>query len=148
MLFETVQEQLKQAMLAKDEIKVSTLRLLVSEIRNAQIAKGHELADEEILEVVAKEVKKRKEAAIGFRQGGREESALKEEAELKVLETYLPEQMSDAELTKIVEEAINTTGAASMSDMGKVIGVVMAQVKGQADGGRISAIAKEKLGGN
>ena len=145
MLFENIQEQLKQAMLAKDEVKVGTLRMLVSEIRNAQIARGHDLSDEEILEVVAKEVKKRKEAALGFRQGGREESALQEEAELKVLEGYLPEQMSDEELTKIVEEAITRTGASAVSDMGKVIGMVMGQVKGQAEGSRVSALVKQRL---
>ena len=145
MLFENIQEQLKQAMLAKDEVKVGTLRMLVSEIRNAQIARGHDLSDEEILEVVAKEVKKRKEAALGFRQGGREESALQEEAELKMVEGYLPEQMSDEELTKIVEEAITRTGASAVSDMGKVIGMVMGQVKGQAEGSRVSALVKQRL---
>lgn len=145
MLFENIQEQLKQAMLEKSEVKVGTLRLLVSEIRNTQIAKGHELSDEEILEVAAKEAKKRKESIISFRQAGREELAQKEEAELKVLEGYLPEQMTDEELTKIVEETINEVGAFSMSDMGKVIGVVMEKVKGKSDGSRVSEIAKSKL---
>lgn len=147
MLFQEIQETLKQAMLAKDEVKVSTLRLLVSEIRNSQISKGHELSDEELIEVIQKEAKKRKESIIGFRQGGREELALKEESELKILEGYLPAQMSDEELTNIVETTINEMGATGMADMGKVIGAVMGKVKGVADGGRVSQIVKEKLNG-
>ncbi len=139
------QEDLKQAQLAKDETKVSTLRLLLSEIKNAEIAKSTPLQDQDIISIIQKEVKKRKEAAEGFRKGGREESALKEEAELKVLEGYLPAQLSNEELTNIVESSINEVGAKSISDMGRVIGLVMSKVAGKADGGTVSALVKERL---
>lgn len=142
MLLETIQQNLKQAMLSRVEVKVATLRLLISEIRNAQIAKGHELTDEEIIDVIIKEVKKRKEAAVGFRQGNREEQALKEESELQILEEYLPDQMNDEELTNVVKTTITELGASGIGDMGKVIGAVMGKVKGKAAGERVSLIAK------
>lgn len=140
-----LQEDLKQAQLNKDETRVSTLRLLLSEIKNSEITKGEQLSKQEIIAVIAKEVKKRKEAATGFRQGGREEAAVKEEQEADILSNYLPAQLSDEELSKIVDEAIKETGASSMPEMGKVIGVVMAKVAGQAEGGRVSMLVKEKL---
>lgn len=142
---EKIKDDLKQAQLSRDETKVSTLRLLLSEITNARIAKGDELTDDEILVVLKKEAKKRKEAIEGFRSGGREEAASKEEAELTILQSYLPEEMSTEELTKIVEDSINKVGAKEISDMGQVIGMVMGQVGAQADGARVSALVKEKL---
>ena len=147
MLLDQIQSNLKNAQLARDEVKVSTLRLLLSEIKNAEIAKGGELQDSDIVSVVQKEVKKRTEATTAFRSGGREEQAQKEELEAKVLEEYLPQQLSTEELTRIAEETINEVGAKSISDMGKVIGAVMNKVKGQADGGSVSALVKQKLGG-
>lgn len=145
MLIEQIQSDLKTAQLARDEIKVSALRLLLSEMKYAQINKGRDLADEDVIIVVQKEVKKRREAACGFRLGGREDSALKEEAELKILENYLPAQLSKEELTKIAEETISELGATNIQDMGKVIGVVIGKVKGKADGNSISLIVKERL---
>lgn len=153
MLIDKIQSDLKEAQLARDEIKVSTLRLLISEIKNAEIvlrqssgqAKGGQLADEDIISIIQKEVKKRKEAAAGFRSGGREQQALKEEAEQKVLEGYLPSQLSNEELTKIVSESITEVGAKSLADMGKIMGVVMSKVSGRADGGTVSNLVKEKL---
>lgn len=145
-MLDKIQTDLKNAQLARDEIKVSTLRMLMSEIKNAQIQKMAELSDQDILAVIKREAKKRKEAALGFRSGNREESALKEESELKILENYLPVQMNNEELTKIVDETITEMDAVSMSDMGKVMGAVMGKVQGQADGGTVSALVKEKLG--
>lgn len=147
MLTDQIQSDLKQAQLDRNEAKVSTLRLLISEIKNAQISKMGELSDQDVISVIQKEAKKRKEAAAGFRSGNREEAALKEEEELKILESYLPAQLSDEELAKIVQDAVSQTGAASLSDMGKVIGMVMGKVAGKADGGRVSQIAKEQLVG-
>lgn len=144
-LRDKIKSDLKNAQLSRDEVKVSTLRLLLSEVKNKKIAKGEPLTDEDIISVVQREVKKRKEAAAGFRSGGREESAVKEESEAKVLEGYLPAQMNNEELTKLVQESINEVGAGSMADMGKVMGVVMGKVKGRADGSQISGIVKEKL---
>ena len=140
-----ISSDLKEAQLARDEIKVSTLRLLLSEIHNTQIQKGADLLDEDVVSVVQKEAKKRKEAILGFRSGGREEQAKKEEAELAILESYLPKQLSNEVLTKIVEDSINEVGAKSLADMGKVMGMVMSKVKGQADGNTVSSIVKEKL---
>lgn len=145
MLVDQIKSDLKNAQLNKEELRVSTLRLLVSEIKYSEIDKVSELSDEEVVVVIRREVKKRKEAALGFRSGNREEAALKEEAELKILGSYLPAQMSQEDLSKIVDEAITEIGASSLADMGKVMGVAMGKVKGQADGGTVSAIVKEKL---
>ena len=146
MLREQIQEDLKQAQLSRDEIKVSTLRLLLSEIKNIEIQKQTEsLSDQDIVSAVAKEVKKRKEAAAGFRSGEREQQALKEEAEAKILEGYLPAQLTNEELTKLVEDSITEVGASTIADIGKVMGIVMGKVSGKADGGTVSAIVKERL---
>lgn len=146
MVVEKLQEDLKQAQLDRNETKVSTLRLLLSEVHNVQIQKGVNPSDQDIISVIQKEAKKRKEAALGFRSGGREEQAQKEETELAILESYLPAQMSNEVLTKIVEDSINEVGANSLADMGKVMGVVMSKVKGQADGNTVSVLVKKKLG--
>jgi hypothetical protein len=141
-----IREDLKQAQLAKDELKVGTLRLLISELTYAKVAKSVDtLSDEDIISVIQKEAKKRKESIESFRKGDREELAKREEAELGVLETYLPEQISDEELTKVVAESINKLGASGMADMGKVIGMVMGQVGAKAEGARVSALVKERL---
>ena len=140
-----LQQDLKDAQLARDEVKVSTLRLLLSEIKNAEIAKGGSLADEDIVGVIQREVKKRKEAAEGFRKGDREEQAQKEESELTILQIYLPAQLTNEELPKLVDRTINEAGAQSLADLGKVMGMVMGKVKGQADGGAVSALVKERL---
>ncbi|OGE27340.1 hypothetical protein A2867_00500 [Candidatus Daviesbacteria bacterium RIFCSPHIGHO2_01_FULL_40_11] len=145
MLLDQIQTDLKNAQLARDEIKVSTLRLLLSEIHNAQIQKGAKVSDQDVILVLQREAKKRKEATAAFRSGDREEAALKEEAELKILEGYLPSKLSNEELTKIVLDTINELGATTIADMGKVMGVVMSEVKGRADGGMVSAMVKEKL---
>lgn len=145
MLTDQLQEDLKQAQLARDEIKVSTLRLLLSEIHNVEIQKGGVVSEGDVTSIIQKEVKKRQEAAAGFRQGGREEQAQKEEKELDILKVYLPTQLSNDQLTKIIEESIKEVGASSIQDMGKVMGVVMGKVKGQADGGMVSSLVKERL---
>lgn len=148
-----IKSDLKAAQLNRDEVKVSTLRLLLSEIKNKEIVLRQSsgqavLSDEDVISVIQREVKKRKEAAEGFRSGGREESALKEEAELKFLQSYLPAQLSNEELTKIVEETINELGVVSMADMGKVMGAVMGKVAGRADGGTVSVVVKARLSNN
>lgn len=144
-MVDKIQADLKQAQLSRDKIKVSTLRLLLSEIKNSEIAKDSSLSDEDIIAVLQKEVKKRKEATLAFRSGGREDQAQTEEAERKILTEYLPAQMEVEELTKIVDESINELGASSLQDMGKVMGVVMGKVAGKADGGTVSSMVKDKL---
>ncbi|KKS64826.1 hypothetical protein A3A14_04140 [Candidatus Daviesbacteria bacterium RIFCSPLOWO2_01_FULL_43_38] len=145
MLIDDLQADLKSAQLAKDTVKVETLRLLLSEGTYARISKGGDLTDADLVSLIQREVKKRKEATESFKAGNRPELALKEEKEAEVLMHYLPEQLSDEELSKIIEEVINETGAASVSEMGKVIGAVMPKVAGKADGGRVSALVKQKL---
>lgn len=144
-MLDRIQNDLKKAQLDRDEVKVVTLRLLLSEIHNVQIQKGVEVSDQDISLVLQREAKKRKEAASGFRSGNREEAALREEAELKILEGYLPSQLTNEELTKIVLDTISETGATSLQDMGKIIRLVMDKSAGRADGGTVSAIVKEKL---
>jgi uncharacterized protein YqeY len=141
-----IKEDLKQAQLLRNENSISTLRLLISEINNLKIQKGEDtLSDNDVVSVIQKELKKRREASSEFRKGNREELAQKEEAEAAVLEQYLPDQLSDEELTKFVEDSINEVGAKELKDMGRVIGVVMSKTAGKADGSRISALVKEKL---
>lgn len=142
-----IQADLKKAQLSKEEIKVSTLRLLLSEIYNSEIQKGKSLLDQDVVFVIQGEIKKRKEAAASFKYGGRNEQAEKEETEAKILSYYLPDQLSNEELTAVVEQAIKEVGATSLQDMGQVMGVVMGNVQGRADGGGVSAKVKEKLGG-
>lgn len=145
MLIEQLQSDLKNAQLSRDEMKVSVLRLILSELKNKEIDKGQTLSDEDVVVVLQREAKKRKEAATGFRSGSREESALKEEEELKIIQSYLPAGMSSEQLSQIVESTISELGATSLADMGKVMSAVMGKVKGQADGGTVSALVKQKL---
>lgn len=144
MLIDKLQADLRQAQLDKDTVKVETLRLLLSEGTYARIQKGEELTDTDLISVIQREIRKRKEAAESFKVGNRIELAEKEEKEAQVLVQYLPEQLSDEQLSKIIEEVINETGA-GVAEMGKVIGAVMPKVAGKADGGRVSALVKEKL---
>lgn len=144
MLIDKLQADLRQAQLDKDTVKVETLRLLLSEGTYARIQKGEELTDTDLVSVIQREIRKRKEAAESFKVGNRIELAEKEEKEAQVLVQYLPEQLSDEQLSKIIEEVINETGA-GVAEMGKVIGAVMPKVAGKADGGRVSALVKEKL---
>ena len=137
----------KEAMRSKDKLKVSTLRLLLSEIKYAEIDKGGELDADEMIKAVLRELKKRREAIPQYRRGGREDLAAKEEAEAEILKAYLPEPMSEADLEALIEEAVRATGAAGPQEIGKVMGFLMPKVKGRADGAHVSAKVREKLGG-
>lgn len=150
-LKQQIQKEFIEAFKAKDELRSSTLKMLQSEIKNAEIlqkGKGGvgDLSDGEVLQVISREARKRKESADIFEREGRAEMAEKEKRELAVLSAYLPEQMSEEEIRKIVKEAIAQTGAASVKDIGKVMGVANAQIKGRAEGGAVSQIVKELLG--
>lgn len=147
MLTEKLQEDIKAAMIAHDEHKLSTLRMLKSAIQYAEINKGldYKATDEDILDVIGKEAKKRREAIELYEKGGRAELAEKEKKELEILQNYLPEQMSEEEISVLVDKAISQTGASSMQDMGKVMGILMPQVKGKADPGMISKLVTKKI---
>lgn len=143
-----LQEQLKQAMLARDEVKKSTLRMLISAIGYYEIQKGgagYEATPEDVLSVIQKEAKQRKDSIAQYNDGGRPELAAKEEKELHLLQAYLPAQMSEGDIRVLVKEAITQTGAATAADMGKVMGALMPKVKGKADGGLVNKIVKEEL---
>jgi len=145
MIATTITGKIGEAMKAHDEVRLSTLRMLSSALNYEQIAKQHELTEEEELVVVRKEAKKRKDAIEAYTQANAPDRAAKEAAELKILQEYLPAEMNDADLEKLVTEAIAQTGATQMSDMGKVIGLVMGKAEGKADGSRVSAMVKAKL---
>ena len=143
-----LKEQLKQSMLAKDAEKTSILRMLISAIGYYEIDKGgagYEATEEDVEAVIQKQAKQRRDSIEQYKAGGRDDLAAKEQAELEVLEKYLPEQMGEEEITKLVEEAISQTGAASAQDMGKVMGALMPKTKGKADGAVVSRIVREKL---
>ena len=141
-----IQADIITAMKAKDKVKRDTLRMVVSALKNLQIDLQRDLTEEDIETALGTEAKKRREAAKAFRDGDRIELAEGEEAELNVIEGYLPEQISDEELEAIVVEVIASSGARSKSDMGKVMGQVMPKVKRKCDGNRVRVAVSAKLG--
>jgi uncharacterized protein YqeY len=148
MLKPRIDQDLKKALLAGDKVLVTTLRGLKSVILYAEVAKGARdegLADEEIIALFSKEAKKRQESADLYKQGGNEEKAAAELSEKAVIEAYLPKQLSDEELERLIDEAISNLDAAGPSAMGQVIGVVKQKTAGQADGARIAQLVKERL---
>ncbi len=142
-----IEEDLRNSLKEKNEVATSTLRLLISEIKNARIAKGNDLTDEEITSVIQKNAKKHKESIEAFEKANRDELVNKEKSELEVLKKYLPEQITPQEVERIVDEVISQTGASVIADMGKVMGGVMGKLKGQADGNLVSEIVAKKLSG-
>jgi uncharacterized protein YqeY len=145
-LIEQINKDYIDALKSKEAEKVSVLRMLKSAIGNAKIQLQKDLTDDDIVKVVQSQIKQRKDSIATYEAGNRAELADKEKDEIEVLSAYMPEQLSDEELTLIVKSAINETGATSAADMGKVMGKVMPQVAGRADGGQISAKVKELLG--
>lgn len=155
---EKILQDIKEAMKAKDELKLSVLRMLSSAIKNRELEKrgktGNEetLNDEEVMVAIRSEVKKRKDAVEQFSKGGREDLASKEKHELAVLESYLPAEMSDEELEKVVTGVVSSLGEVTQKDFGRVMGEVMKKVKGlpaqagQASGDRVTALVKKILG--
>lgn len=149
-LKDRLRTDLTAAIKARDEVRSSTIRMVLTAITNAEVAgKEHrDLTDDDVIGVLSTESKKRREAATAFEEGGRTESAAKERAEAKVIADYLPEALSDEDVAAIVAAAIEQTGAAGegMKAMGKVMGVVQPQVKGRADGGAVAAEVRRQLG--
>ena len=146
MITDSINQKIAEALKAHDEIRLSTLRLLSSAFNYEFIAKQHKLSEEEELAVVRKEAKKRKEAIEAYQKAGAQDRADKEQKELEILEEYLPAGLSDAEVEKIVAEAIAETGATTIADMGKVMGAAVGKAGGRAEGGKISEIVRAKLG--
>jgi uncharacterized protein YqeY len=144
-LKDSIQEALKQALKQQQKVKLATLRLLLSEIKNAEIAQQKPVDDNKVLDVIAKEVKRRRESIEAFKKGNRSDLVAQEEAELAVLMSYLPEQMSRAEVMAAAQQVINEIGAKGPSDKGKVMSQLMPQLKGKADGKEVSEIVTELL---
>ena len=140
-----LEDELKQATLARDAERRDTLRLILNSLRGAETELQRPLKDEEELQVLQRERKRRQEAAEAFREGDREEQAAKEEAELAVLEEFMPSQLGDEDLEEIIDDVIAEVGATSVRDLGRVMADVMPQVAGRAEGSRVSQIVREKL---
>lgn len=141
----TIEDEIKEAMRARDGERRDALRLILNSLRNSEKELQRPLSDDEELQVLQRERKKRVEAAEAFRNGGREEQAQAEERELSILEEFMPEPLSDDEIEDIVDDAIAEVGATSMADLGRVMADVMPQIAGRADGSVVSQIVREKL---
>jgi hypothetical protein len=149
-LKDRLRADLTTAIKGRDEVRSSTLRMVLTAITNAEVAgkEARELSDDDVIGVLSSEAKKRREAATAFADGGRAEMAAKEKAEAAVIADYLPEALTAEEISALVTAAIEQTGAAGegMRAMGKVMGVVTPQVKGRADGGAVAAEVRRQLG--
>lgn len=138
-------DDIKTAMKAKDKDKVGTIRMLTAAIKQVEVDERRELADADVLSIVSKMIKQRKDAAEQFKQVDRQDLADKELAEIEILKQYLPAQLSTEEIDAVVKQVIAETGASGMQDMGQVMGAVKAKVAGQADMGEVSQIVKANL---
>ncbi len=148
MLKQKIQDELKQAMLARESLKVSVLRMLKSSISYYEIQKGgagYEATDEDILSVIQKEAKQRRDSIEEFKKAGRQELVEKETKELEILQVYLPVQMNEEEILTLIDDVVSQVNAKSIQDIGKVMGLLMPKLKGKADMGFVSKIVREKL---
>lgn len=144
-LIEEIEGELKEAMRARDAERRDALRLILNALKNSEKELQRPLTENEELQVLQRERKRRIEAAEAFRAGGREEQAAAEERELAILEEFMPEPLSEEEIEEIVDDVIAEVGATSMADLGRVMADVMPQVAGRADGSLVSQIVREKL---
>lgn len=146
MLTDRLTEDMKTAMKARDSLRLSVLRMTLSEVKNVRIAKGSELEDADVQQVLRTALKRREESVEQYRQGGRDDLADQEAAEAEILRSYLPQQLDDDALEGAVDEAIAATGADSIKQMGLVMKHVMAAHGDRADGKRVQAVVRNKLG--
>ena len=144
-LKEKITEDMKNAMRAGEKERLATIRMILAAVKQREVDERIQLDDTQVLAALEKMIKQRKEAITQFEAGGRADLVAKESAEIALLQTYLPAQLSDAEVDALIAAAIASTGAASIKDMGKVMGVVKAQAQGKADMGKVSARIKQKL---
>jgi hypothetical protein len=146
-LKERITEDMKAAMRASEKERLSTIRMLQAAIKQREVDERIMLDDAQVIAVLEKMVKQRRESIVQFEQGGRTDLADKEKAEIALLQSYLPAQLSEAEVDALIQEAIGSTGATSMKDMGKVMAAVKAKAAGRTDMGAVSARIKAQLGG-
>jgi uncharacterized protein YqeY len=144
-LIAEIEDEIKESMRAREQLRTDTLRLTLASLRAAEKELGRPLKDDEELQVLQRERKRRAEAAEAFRTAGRDEQAEKEEEELEVLAEFMPDPLEAEELERIVDDAIAETGATSFRDLGRVMADVMPQVAGRADGSEVSQLVREKL---
>lgn len=142
---EQIVKDLVTAMKEKDKDKLAVLRMVKGAMQLEEIKKKSELTDDEVIAVLAKQIKTRKESIVEFEKGNRADLIEQTEKEITILETYMPEQLSEEEITKIIEEAIQKVNASAPSDMGKVMGIITPQLRGKADMSAVSKMLKEKL---
>ncbi|MUK90969.1 GatB/YqeY domain-containing protein [Aliivibrio fischeri] len=144
-LIEQLKEEQKLAMKAKDKLRLGTIRLALSEIKQREVDGQTTLSDDEIIAVLTKMVKQRRDSVSQFTAAGRDDLAEKESAEITVLEDFMPQALTDEEVAELLDKAIAESGAVGMQDMGKVMGVLKPQIQGRADMGKVSQLVKSKL---
>ena len=142
-----INDDVKAAMRSKDKERLATLRLLTAAIKQKEVDERIELNDDQIITVLEKMLKQRKDSIQQYEKAGRDELAEAERKEVTILQEYMPEQLSDAEIDALIDEAINATGASAMKDMGKVMGMLKPKLAGKADMGAVSGKIKAKLAG-
>ena len=145
-LKERMSEEMKDALRAGEKVRLATLRLLSASVKNREVELRRELTDEEFVEVVGREVKRRNEAIEAYESAGREDLVAKETEERETLQAYMPAQLSESETDALVDEAIAETGASSVKELGKVMGYVMGKAKGRVDGAVVQRKVRERLG--
>ncbi|MEK2586816.1 GatB/YqeY domain-containing protein [Lentilactobacillus buchneri] len=145
-VYDKLLSYMKDAMKARDKVRLGVIRGIKAQVMNAKVADGnHDLTEDQINDIIMKEIKQQKESLEEFQKADRKDLAEEQEAKLKIAEEYAPEQLSEAEVEKIVQETISQVGAESMADFGKVMGAIMPKVKGQADGSVINKLVKQQL---
>lgn len=145
-LREKLPEDLKQAMKSKDTVRLSVIRMVKAAVMNQEIAKGRELSDPEVFDVLAREVKQRQDVIPEYEKVGRNETIANLNKEIEILQEYLPTQLTETELTKIIQETVAEVGAVGKKEMGKVMAALMPKVKGRADGKEVNRIVNAALG--
>ncbi|HUW24153.1 MAG TPA: GatB/YqeY domain-containing protein [Patescibacteria group bacterium] len=146
MLRQEIERGIKEALKSGEALRLSALRLFLAAIQNEEIAKQEPLSDEEVMAIAQRLIKQRRESIAAFEKGGREELAAKERVELQVLSNFLPQQLSEDEIRKIVEEVRSNLPETDQNNFGKVMGMAMARLKGKAEGNTVSRVVKEVLG--
>lgn len=144
-LAERLNEDMKQAMKAQDKFRLSTIRMVRASVKNQEIELRRPLDDNEVLEILSREVKQRKDSLQEFTKAGRDDLAVPLEAEIAIIAQYLPQQLTEEEIKAIVTQTIQETGASSKADMGKLMGALMPKVKGRADGKLVNQIVQQQL---
>jgi uncharacterized protein len=147
MLKTRIQDDVKAAMKAKDKERLSTLRLISAAIKQREVDERIELDDDQVLAVLEKMIKQRRDSISQYESAGRQELADRERSEISIIEAYMPEGLSDEEITALIEAAMAETGAESVRDMGKVMGLLKPKMQGRADMGKVGGLVKQKLSG-